>query len=70
MPRDIFKFSSDTLPTGVNLENVNTIQLSEKRITFGFQSNAIYIDMDTEEAAKNVFEELLKVWAGNVIQPS
>lgn len=67
MSRDIFKFTGGNKPTAVNLEHVVTMTLEEKRITFGFINGGMYLDMETEEQAKNVFDNLLNIWAGTGI---
>jgi hypothetical protein len=62
--RDIFRFNGDR-PTAINLEHVTNIQVEAKRVTFTFYTNAIFIELENEEAAKNCFEQLLNIWASN-----
>jgi hypothetical protein len=63
--RDIFRFNGEK-PTAVNLEHVTTMAIEDKRITFNFYTNAIFVDLETEEAARNAFEQILNVWAAEV----
>ncbi len=62
--KTIFRFNSDK-PTAINIENVTMMSLEDKRITFAFASNGVYVDVDTAEMAASIFEELLKAWAGD-----
>lgn len=64
--RDIFHFKGET-PTAINLEHVTTMAIAGKRLTFTFYTNQIYVDLDNEDAAKNCFEQLLNVWAADVV---
>ncbi len=59
--RDIFRFSGEK-PTAINLEHVTNMQIEGKRITFTFYNNAIFVDLEDEDAAKACFEQLLNVW--------
>jgi hypothetical protein len=63
--RDIFKFDGIT-PTAINLEHVTNICIEGKKITFSFYTNALYIELETEQAAKDVFEQLINVWGGKI----
>lgn len=63
--RDIFRFNGEK-PTAINLEHVTNMQLEGKRITFTFYTNAIFIDLENEEAAKQCFEQLLNVWVADL----
>lgn len=65
--RDIFRFNG-AKPTAINLEHVHLIAIEEKKISFTFAMNGIAIDFETEEIAKNIFEQLLKVWAADVLE--
>ncbi len=60
--RDIFRFNGEK-PTAINLEHVTMMSIEDKRITFAFASNGVYIDLDTSEIANSVFEQLLNAWA-------
>ena len=62
--RDIFKFNGEK-PTAINLEHVTNMCLEGKRITFTFYSGGIYVDMENEETAKNIFDQLLNTWAAD-----
>ena len=61
--RDIFRFNGEK-PTAINLEHVTQIQIEGKRLTFTFYTNAIFIDMENDDAAQACFEQLLNVWVG------
>lgn len=63
--RDIFRFDGE-VPTAINLEHVTTMSVQDKKITFNFASNAIFIEMDTKEAAQTAFEQLLSVWSTDI----
>jgi len=64
--RDIFKFNGVN-PTAINLEHVTMITVNGKTITFSFITNGLNIDMESEEIAKAVFDQLLNVWASDVV---
>lgn len=64
--RDIFRFTGER-PTAINLEHVTNMQMEEKRITFSFYTNAIFVDLDNEDSAKECFEQLLNIWTSNEI---
>ena len=63
--REIFLFQGEKL-TGMNLEHVTAISIEGKNVTFNFYTNAISVAFDSEEVAKLSFDQLLKVWAGDV----
>ena len=63
--RDIFRFNGER-PTAVNLEHVTTMAVEGKKITFSFYTNAIFVELETDEAAKNAFEQILNVWAADI----
>jgi hypothetical protein len=65
--RDIFRFNG-VKPTAFNLEHVTTTALEGKRITFSFYTNTIFVDLDTEEAAQAVFEQILNIWSGDITE--
>lgn len=62
--RDIFRFSGEK-PSAINLEHVTQIIVEGNRITFNFYSNAMFVDLADEEAAKNAFEQILRVWTAD-----
>lgn len=64
--RDIFRFSGEK-PSAINLEHVTQINVEDKKITFQFYSTAMFIEFETEEAAKNAFEQILSVWSADVL---
>jgi hypothetical protein len=64
--RDIFKFTGEN-PSAINLEYVTMIKLSGQKIEFTFQTNGLSVDFPNEEAAKNVFEQIINVWAVDVV---
>jgi hypothetical protein len=65
--RDIFRFNGEK-PTAINLEHVTMIVLEGNKLTFSFHMNGIAIDIESEEAAKAIFEQILCVWAGHVLE--
>jgi len=60
--RDIFRFNGEK-PTAINLEHVTNIQIEGKKITFAFYTNAIYVELENDETAKDWFEKLVNIWA-------
>lgn len=60
--RDIFVVRGTT-PTAINLDQVKMITLTEKRITLTFGSNGLNVDLDSQEIAEKIFEDLIKRWA-------
>jgi hypothetical protein len=62
--RDIFRFTGEK-PTAINLEHVTNMQLEGKKISFSFYTNAIFVELADEDAAKLCFEQLLNVWAAH-----
>lgn len=60
--RDIFRFDGEK-PTGINLDHVTVMCIEGNKITFTFHTNSISAELDTEDAAKTAFENLLTVWA-------
>lgn len=67
--RDLFKFNGQN-PTAINLEHVTVMAIDGKKINFSFAMNGISVDMDTDEIARIVFDQVLKVWAGDDLQES
>jgi hypothetical protein len=65
--RDIYRFEGSR-PTAINLEHVTTISVEGIRITFGFHYHSIFVDCDSVEIAKDIFEQFLKVWACDVVE--
>lgn len=65
--RDIFKFTSEN-PSAINLEHVNMIKLDGQKIEFSFQSNGLSVDFTNEETAREVFEQIINVWASDVVE--
>jgi hypothetical protein len=63
--RDIFRFNGER-PTAINMEHVTNVTIEGKRITFNFYQTAIFVDLDNEEAAASVFDQILNVWSANV----
>jgi hypothetical protein len=63
--RDIFRVEGEKV-TGVNFEHVTSMAVEGNKITLSFYTNAIAVEFETSDAAKNAFEQLLKVWAGDV----
>jgi len=64
--RDIFRFSGEN-PSAINLEHVSMLKLEGKRLAFNFHTNGITVDFETEEGAKNAFEQIINVWAADVV---
>ena len=64
--RDIFRVVGG-VPTAVNLEHVTMISVDGNRITFSIISGGLNVDLETPEQAIGVFEQLLQVWAGDVV---
>ena len=60
--RDIFRFNGER-PTAINLEHVTSMTVEASRITFNFFTNAVFIDLENDEAARLAFEQLLGVWS-------
>ena len=65
--RDIFRFNGEK-PTAINLEHVTQIGIEGKRITFSFYSTAMFVDLESEEAAKIAFDQILSIWSVNVLE--
>lgn len=65
--RDVFRFKGDK-STAINLEHVTQIELADKRITFTFYTNAMFVDLDNPEVAQNLFEQILHIWAHDVVE--
>lgn len=64
--RDIFRFNGQE-DMSINLEHVHKMTRKEKRITFQFPATADFVDFEDEAAAKNAYEQLLTVWASDVL---
>jgi hypothetical protein len=64
--RDIFRFNGER-PTAINLEHVTNIAVEGKKLTFSFYTNAIFVELESEEAAQKGFEQLLNVWSADVV---
>lgn len=64
--RDIFRVNG-TNPAALNLDHVTMITLQDKRLTFSFGTNGLNVDMESEELAVAVYEQLLQTWAGDVL---
>lgn len=62
--RPIFRFNGE-VPTAINLEHVTFMSCKENRINFSFYTNQIYVDLENEESARSIFDQLLNVWAGD-----
>ncbi len=60
--RDIFRFNGLT-DTAINLEHVTSMALIEKKITFSFYTNQIFVELENNEAAKTCYEQLLNIWS-------
>jgi hypothetical protein len=64
--RDIVRFDGDT-PTAINLEHVTYMvrgkEAEANRITFYLYNGGTYVDLENEEAAKNMFDALLNIWS-------
>ena len=65
--RDIFRFNG-AIPTAINLEHITHMALEGKKITFNFYSTAIFVELQDEAAAANVFEALLNHWSADVVE--
>lgn len=65
--RDIFHFNGEK-PTAINLEHVTTMSVEGTKINFNFYTNAIFVELENEEAAKNAFNNLLNVWSSDVVE--
>ena len=61
-PANLFRFVGTT-DTAVNLAHVTNISREGLKITFTFYTNTVWIDLPTEEEAKEIFEEILRLWA-------
>lgn len=65
--RDIFRFNG-VKTSSINLDHVTQIELDEKKITFIFINNSIFVEFETIEAAQGVYEQILKIWAHDVVE--
>jgi hypothetical protein len=61
--RPVFRFNG-SLPTGINLEHVTSMNVQDKKINFSFYAHHIFVEFETPEGALEVFNELMKAWAG------
>jgi hypothetical protein len=67
--RDIFRFRSVDQDMAINLEHVFKIVHQDKRIIFEpanadpTKPVAAFIEFETEEAAKQAYEQIINVWA-------
>lgn len=61
--RDVIRFNGEK-PIAINLEHVIDMTLDEKKVIFELVSGtAKYVELEDEEAAKNIFESLLNLWS-------
>lgn len=65
--RDIVRLEGDR-PTAINLDHVTHMFIEGKRITFNFYNSASFIDIIDEEKAKNVFQSIINLWCGDVVE--
>ena len=64
--RDIFRFNGEK-DISINLEHVTNMYAEGKRITFQFYTNATFIDLEDDEAAKRAYEQIIGVWSADVV---
>lgn len=64
--RDVFRFNGEK-PTALDLGHVTMISVEGKKLIFSFYSNSIFVELADEESAKNAFEQILNVWAADVV---
>jgi hypothetical protein len=65
--RDIFRFQGEK-DISINLEHVTTMFAEGKRITFQFYTNATFIDLEDDAAAKRAYEQIIGVWSADAIE--
>lgn len=65
--RDIFRFVGGK-ETAVNLHHVSLIEILERKITVTFYTHSIFVEFDTEEVAKDVYEQIMKLWVSDVLE--
>ncbi len=65
--RDIFRFNGEK-DISINLEHVTTMFAEGKRITFQFYTNATFIDLEDDAAAKRAYEQIIGVWSADAIE--
>lgn len=67
--RDIFRFTGSK-ETAINLEHVTSIEHEECKISFSFYTNVIFIELPSADEAKAIFEQIMKNWTGDEVNPS
>jgi hypothetical protein len=65
--RDIFKFGGEN-PSAINLEHVSMMKLEGKKLMFNFHNSGITVDFETIDGAKNAFEQIINIWAADVVE--
>lgn len=60
--RDIVRFDGET-PIAMDLQHVDSIILEGKKISFEMAAKLKYVELESEEAAKNMFDALLNLWS-------
>lgn len=65
LKRDIFRFRG-TQDTALNLEHITMITLEARKVFFNFYSNQIFVEFETEEGAKAVFDQVLNYWSSGI----
>ena len=68
--RDIFRFLGPNQDMALSLEYVYKITLEGKKVNFFsiHAQNSDYAFFDTEEGAKLFYEQILKLWSGDVLE--
>lgn len=65
--RDIFRFQGEK-DISINLEHVTTMFAEGKRITFQFYTNATFVDLEDDAAAKRAYEQIIGVWSADAVE--
>ena len=65
--RDIFRFNGE-MDTAINMEHVQCIDRSGKRITFQFSATTRFVEFLDDDAASKVYEYLLNTWSADVLE--
>lgn len=65
--RDIFRFKAEK-DVSINLEHVTNVNLEGKRITFEFYSTATYVEIESEERAQEIYEQIINLWVSDVLE--
>jgi hypothetical protein len=65
--RDIFRFHGEK-DISINLEHVTTMFAEGNRLTFQFYTNATFVDLEDEVAAKRAYEQIVGIWSADAIE--